>query len=59
MSVHILVPGAWSVKRGHDLLERVEGDIRQILPRVVIVTHLEPVEDPVSQEDISIQPIRE
>lgn len=59
MSVHILVPGAWSVKRGHDLLERVEGDIRQILPRVVVVTHLEPVEDPVSQEDISIQPIRE
>lgn len=59
MSVHILVPGAWSVKRGHDLLERVEGDIRQVLPRVVVVTHLEPVEDPVSQEDISIHPIRE
>ncbi|MCA9881363.1 MAG: cation transporter [Anaerolineae bacterium] len=59
MSVHILVPGAWSVKRGHDLLEHIEADIRKLLPRIVIVTHLEPIEDPVSQEDISIYPGRE
>jgi divalent metal cation (Fe/Co/Zn/Cd) transporter len=54
VSVHIQVPGAWSVQRGHTLLEEIEGDIRQALPRVSVFTHLEPVEDPVSWEDIAL-----
>lgn len=29
VSVHILVPGAWTVQKGHDLLERVEKEIGQ------------------------------
>lgn len=51
MSVHILVPGAWTVQRGHDLLEEIESKIRQMLPEVTVLTHLEPIEDPVSFED--------
>lgn len=46
VSVHVLVPGDWSVQRGHDLLERVEADIRRELPPVMVFTHLEPLGDP-------------
>jgi divalent metal cation (Fe/Co/Zn/Cd) transporter len=49
--VHIQVPGDWSVQRGHELLERIEGDIRRVLPGVTVFTHIEPAEDPVSWED--------
>ncbi len=48
VSVHVLVPGAWSVQRGHELLEEIERDIRGTLPGTVVFTHLEPVEDPAS-----------
>ena len=51
MSVHILVPGAWTVQRGHDLLEEIEAKIRQTGPEVTIFTHLEPLEDSASFED--------
>ena len=51
VSVHILVPGEWSVQRGHELLELLEADIRKALPGVSILTHLEPKEDPSSFAD--------
>jgi cation diffusion facilitator family transporter len=51
VSVHILVPGAWTVQRGHDLLERVEAAICARLPNLTIFTHLEPLEDPVAWGD--------
>ena len=54
ISVHIQVPGDWSVQRGHSLLEQIERRMRQALPRASIFTHLEPVEDPVSWHDISL-----
>jgi divalent metal cation (Fe/Co/Zn/Cd) transporter len=55
VSLHVLVPGAWSVQRGHDLLEAVERDLRQALPTVSVFTHLEPVEDPVAWEDVGLE----
>jgi cation diffusion facilitator family transporter len=54
VELHVLVPGAWSVRRGHDLAERVESDIRNALPRTTVITHVEPLEDPVSREDIAL-----
>jgi cation diffusion facilitator family transporter len=51
VSFHVLVPGRWSVERGHALLERMEEDVRRTLPRVTVFTHLEPVEDPRSFDD--------
>ena len=48
VSVHVLVPGAWTVQRGHELLEEIERDIRAALPGAHVFTHLEPVEDPAS-----------
>jgi cation diffusion facilitator family transporter len=51
VSVHVLVPGSWTVQDGHDLLERLEADIDAALDGAVVFTHLEPVEDPASWAD--------
>jgi cation diffusion facilitator family transporter len=48
MTVHVLVPGEWSVQSGHDLLEQIERDIRDRLDDIHVVTHLEPIEDQAS-----------
>jgi cation diffusion facilitator family transporter len=55
VSVHVLVPGAWSVQRGHELLERMEEEIREAIPQSTVFTHLEPLEDPVSFEDVRLE----
>jgi cation diffusion facilitator family transporter len=49
--VHLLVPGQWSVQRGHDVCEQFERDVALALPGATTFTHLEPVEDPVSYTD--------
>ncbi len=54
MSVHIQVPGAWSVQDGHSLLEDVERAVREALSPISVFTHLEPLEDPRSWQDIAI-----
>ncbi len=54
VSLHVLVPGNWTVQRGHDLLEEVERDIRVALGTVTVFTHLEPREDPRAFEDIGL-----
>lgn len=51
LSVHVLVPGRWTVAQGHDLLERFEADLRACVPNLTVDTHLEPVEDPLSYAD--------
>jgi cation diffusion facilitator family transporter len=55
ISFHILVPGEWSVQRGHDLLERIEEEMRAAIPNSTVFTHLEPLEDPVSWEDTRLE----
>ena len=51
VSVHVLVPGFWTVDAGHVLLEQLEADIRAAMPEVTITTHLEPLDDPASHQD--------
>jgi cation diffusion facilitator family transporter len=51
VSMHVLVPGAWTVQQGHDWSERIEADIRQAVPYAHLTTHLEPIEDPLSLAD--------
>jgi cation diffusion facilitator family transporter len=51
VSLHVLVPGGWTVHRGHALLERIEADIRGVVPDVTVFTHLESLDDPASWED--------
>lgn len=51
VSIHILVPGRWSVQRGHRLLENIEAEIHRALSDVTIFTHLESLDDPSSWDD--------
>lgn len=48
---HVLVPGSWTVKRGHDVCEEMELIISRSLPGTYVFTHLEPLEDPSSWQD--------
>lgn len=55
VSFHLLVPGNWSVQQGHDLADKLECDIIALFDQPITVsTHLEPIEDPLSMEDIGI-----
>ena len=53
-SFHVLVPGDWSVKRGHDVAEDITDAIIERLPAVRVFAHVEPREDPRSYEDTEI-----
>lgn len=55
MSVHLLMPGTWTIARGHDLAERVEADLRKAVPGLNVVTHLEPDDDPASWKDVDLE----
>ncbi len=51
ISMHVLVPGTWTVQHGHELLERIEYDIRAVIPNSTVFTHLESLDDPASWAD--------
>jgi len=55
VSVHVLVPGDWTVHRGHELLEQIEDDIRRSVSNAVVFTHLESLDDPRSWEDQTLE----
>ncbi len=54
MVVHLLVPGNWTVRKGHSLAEKVERQVMDNIDNVNIVTHIEPTDDPVSMMDANI-----
>ena len=51
VSMHVLVPGDWSVARGHEVLELIQSRLVNLLPEIQVHTHLEPREDPRSYDD--------
>ena len=51
VDMHLLVPGAMSVREGHRLADEIEEQIRAALPGSAVLTHLEPIEDPASYRD--------
>jgi cation diffusion facilitator family transporter len=51
VTLHVLVPGEWTVRRGHALCEQVELEIAAAVPNATVLTHLEAVEDPASFQD--------
>ena len=51
ISFHVLVPGIWTVLKGHALCEEIELALRRALPETTVFTHLEPREDPLSFVD--------
>lgn len=54
VSFHVLVPGSWTVQKGHNLLERMEKAVAEELPHVTVFTHLESLEDPVCWKDADV-----
>ena len=52
VSLHLLVPGDWTVQQGHDLAEQVEAEIVEALPDASVTTHIEPIDDPASFDDV-------
>jgi cation diffusion facilitator family transporter len=54
VSFHVLVPGSWTVEHGHVLLERLEAQVTQLLPNMVVFTHIEPLDDPASWTDLAL-----
>jgi cation diffusion facilitator family transporter len=51
VSMHILVPGDWTVRRGHELAEQIESEVRAVIHNATVFTHLEAIEDPSSFQD--------
>jgi cation diffusion facilitator family transporter len=52
VSVHMLVPGAWTLHDAHHIAEDFEGDICKELADTIVQTHLEPVDDEISMDDV-------
>jgi cation diffusion facilitator family transporter len=54
VSFHVLVPGEWTVQQGHDLCDEIERKIMHTIARTHVTTHLEPIDDPISWNDESL-----
>jgi divalent metal cation (Fe/Co/Zn/Cd) transporter len=54
VSLHVLVPGAWTVQKGHELLEQIEADLYRAVPNTTAFTHLESLNDPASWHDTEL-----
>lgn len=57
VSLHVLVPGNWTVHQSHRILERIESDIRNVLESATVFTHLESLDDPSSWDDVNLDRI--
>lgn len=55
ITLHVLVPGAWSVRDGHALADRLERDVLEALPGAAVTTHIEPIDDPASFDDVELE----
>lgn len=50
ISMHVLLPGDWSIQQGHDLVEQLEGRVVAEFDQAQVFTHMEPIHDPRSYE---------
>jgi divalent metal cation (Fe/Co/Zn/Cd) transporter len=57
VSLHVLVPGEWTVHDGHAVAERVDSDLQAGLPYATVFTHVEPREDSASYRDERLDPL--
>ena len=55
VSFHLLVPDAWTVERAHALAEEIEERIRELVPNAILLTHIEPISQPASYDDIKLE----
>lgn len=52
ISMHVLVPGNWTVDRGHQLVTRIENELHRAIEDSEVSTHLESLSDPDSFDDV-------
>ena len=55
ISFHLLVPDAWPVDRAHQLSEEIEERIRELVPNAITLSHIEPISQPSSYDDIKLE----
>lgn len=48
ISLHVRVPGEWTVERAHTLVSKMEDELKNALADSIIVTHIEAVKTPSS-----------
>lgn len=54
VSFHLLVPDAWTVVQAHRLSEEIEARIRSMVPNAGVFTHIEPISEPSSYDDLGL-----
>jgi len=55
ISFHLLVPDEWTVARAHLLSEEIEERIRELLDNAIFLTHIEPISQPSSYDDVPLE----
>src|SRR5260370_34685434 len=56
---HLLVPGAFSVKRAHEVIGRIENAVQQTLPGIHVGVHAEPNGERTGWEDSALVPVEQ
>jgi cation diffusion facilitator family transporter len=56
---HLLVPGVFTVRRAHEIMERMEEAIRTVLPDTEVTVHVEPIEERAAWEDSALLPLEQ
>ncbi|HLP14738.1 MAG TPA: cation diffusion facilitator family transporter [Bacteroidota bacterium] len=51
VSFHLLVPGNWTICRGHEITKQMEDEIKLLLKDAEVFIHLEALEDPDALDD--------
>jgi divalent metal cation (Fe/Co/Zn/Cd) transporter len=46
---------AWPVDRAHQLSEEIEERIRSLVPHAITLSHIEPISQPASYDDIKLE----
>ena len=54
LSFHLLVPDEWTVAQAHRLFEEIEERIRSQVPQITMISHIEPISDPSSYDDMDL-----
>ncbi|MGE5129593.1 MAG: cation diffusion facilitator family transporter [Sphingomonadaceae bacterium] len=55
VSFHLLVPDDWTVHHAHQIAEEIEARIGALLPHASLFSHIEPISDPRSYDDIELE----
>jgi len=55
VTFHLLIPGNWSVTKGHEIAKQIEKKIVDALPFSDIFIHLEPLNDPDALDDFLME----